>query len=67
MQTIIVYIVLALTIAYSIYALVKHIRKKSSPCGDCSGCDIKNEITKNLKDKVSKDPNTCVCNTEKPQ
>ncbi len=67
LQLIIVYIVLAITIGYSIYALVRYIRKKNSPCGDCSGCDLKNEITKNLKDKVTKDPNTCGCNTKKPQ
>jgi len=58
-QTIIVYAIIILAIAYSVYAVIKNIRKKeSSACGDCNGCDIKKEITKNLK-SVSKDPTTC--------
>jgi len=69
-QNIIVYSIIVLAIAYSVYAVIKNIRKKdTSPCGDCNGCDIKNEITKNLKHAAkdpktcgSKDPNTCGCN-----
>lgn len=64
MQILIVYIILAATIAYSVYALVKYIRKKNDPCGDCSGCEIKKEITKNIKNKVTQDPKTCGCNPE---
>jgi len=59
LQTIIVYAIIILAIAYAVYAVLKNIRKKeTSACGDCNGCDIKNEITKNLK-YVSKDPNSC--------
>lgn len=69
LQTIIVYAIIVLAVAYSVYAVIKNIRKKdTSPCGDCNGCDIKKEITKNLKSAAkdpktcgSKDPNTCGC------
>jgi len=59
LQTIIVYAIIVLAIVYSVYAVLKNVRKKeTSPCGDCNGCDIKKEITKNLK-YVSKDPAAC--------
>lgn len=69
LQTIIVYAIIVLAIAYSVYAVLKNIRKKeTSACGDCNGCDIKKEITKNLKYVTrepttcgSKDPDTCGC------
>jgi len=69
LQTLIVYAIIVFAIAYSVYAVLKNIRKKeTSACGDCNGCDIKKEITKNLKyvskDPVScgsKDPDTCGC------
>ena len=61
-QNILVLIIIAFAIAYSVYAVVRNIRKKdTSPCGDCNGCEIKNEITKNIKQKPSKDPTTCGC------
>jgi len=68
-QNIIVYAIIILAIVYSAYAVIKNIRKKdTSPCGDCNGCDIKKEITKNLKTAAkepkscgSKDPETCGC------
>ncbi|MDP4240492.1 MAG: FeoB-associated Cys-rich membrane protein [Bacteroidota bacterium] len=59
-QTIIVYIIIALAITYSVYAVVKNARKKEkSACDDCNGCDIKREITKNLAQKPTKDPAKC--------
>lgn len=61
MQLIIVYIILLISIAYAIYATVKHIRNKNNACDGCSGCEIKNQIKKSMKDKVTKDPNTCSC------
>jgi len=72
LQSFIVYTIIVLAIAYSAYAVFKNIRKKeTSPCGDCNGCDIKKEITKNLKYPLknpntcgSKDPDTCGCNTK---
>lgn len=61
-QTIIVLVIIAISIVYSIYAVIKNIRKKeTSACGDCNGCDIKREITKNLKTPPTKDPTTCGC------
>lgn len=68
-QNIIVYAIIVLAIVYSAYAVLKNVRKKeTSPCGDCNGCDIKKEITKNLKYAPnvpkacgSKDPDTCGC------
>ncbi len=61
-QNIIVLIIIVLAIVYSIYAVVKNIRKKdTSPCGDCNGCDIKKEITKNKVGKSTKDPASCGC------
>jgi len=61
-QTILVLIIIALSIIYSVYALVRNVRKKeTSACGDCNGCDIKKEITKNINHNISKDPTTCGC------
>jgi hypothetical protein len=61
-QSIIVLIIIASTIAYSVYAVVKNIRQKeTSPCGDCNGCDIKREITKNKAGTRTKDPASCGC------
>ena len=60
-QTIIVLIIIVFSIVYSVYAVLKNIRKKdTSPCDDCNGCDIKNEIMKNLKSST-KDPSNCGC------
>jgi len=62
LQNIIVLIIIVLVIGYSVYAVVKNIRKKdSSPCGDCNGCDIKKEITKNKVGARTKDPASCGC------
>ena len=54
LQNIIVLIIIVLAIGYSVYAVVKNISKKdSSPCGDCNGCDIKKEITKNYVERMT--------------
>lgn len=61
-QNILVFSIIAFSIVYSVYAVVKNIRKKdTSPCGDCNGCDIKKEITTNANQKFQKDPTTCGC------
>ena len=61
-QNIIVFVIIALAILYSIYSIVKNIRKKDdSACGDCDGCDIKKEINKNTSCKITKDPKNCGC------
>ncbi len=59
MQLIIVYTILTITVAYTIYAITKYVRKKNDACDGCSGCEIKGQIAKSLKDKTSKDPSTC--------
>lgn len=47
-QDIIVYLIILAAIVYSIFAVVKSLTgKKKSSCDGCSGCDIKQEITKN--------------------
>ena len=59
-QSILVLIIIAFTIVYSVYAVVKSILKKeTSACGSCNGCDIKREIMKNMAKQTSKDPTTC--------
>jgi hypothetical protein len=61
-QTILVLIIIIAAVLYSIYAVIKNVNKKeTSACGDCNGCDIKKEITKNTMHKVTKDPTTCGC------
>jgi len=63
LQNIIVLIIIVGAIGYSVYAVVKNIRKKdSSPCGDCNGCGIKKEITKNKAGTRTKNPASCGCN-----
>ncbi|HLP04195.1 MAG TPA: FeoB-associated Cys-rich membrane protein [Paludibacter sp.] len=60
LQTIIVYAIILLSIAYSVFAVLKNIRAKdTSGCGDCNGCDIKREITKNLQKPAGRNPETC--------
>lgn len=57
-QDIIVYIIILAAIIYCIYAVIKSITgKKKSSCDGCSGCDIKQEITK--KSVVIKTKNNC--------
>lgn len=61
-QIIIVLIIVGLVMAYSIYAVIKNVRKKeTSPCDGCGGCDIKNEVTKNISRTHSNDPASCGC------
>lgn len=51
-QYIIVFSIILFAIAYTLYSVVKTIQKNNAaPCGGCSGCDVKKEILKNLKDK----------------
>jgi len=47
-QNIIVYIIIASAVVYSIFAVVKSLTsKKKSSCDGCTGCDVKHEISKN--------------------
>jgi len=46
-QTIIVYIIIAATLAYVIFSIVNNLRiKKEGHCGGCDGCSVKNEFQK---------------------
>jgi hypothetical protein len=49
LQNIIVILIVASAIIYTIYATVRSLTKKKndSACGGCSGCDIKKELLKN--------------------
>jgi hypothetical protein len=59
-QSIVVMIIIAFAIIYSVYAVVKSIRKKeTSACGNCNGCDIKREIMRNMNKHPSKAPTVC--------
>ncbi|MFM2291093.1 MAG: hypothetical protein RIS29_906 [Bacteroidota bacterium] len=61
-QTILVYIIIAAVLLYSVYAVIKSLKKKdTSGCGDCHGCDLKNEINSHLPDHKRKDPTSCGC------
>lgn len=66
-QTTIVLIIIALSITYTVFSVVKNLKKKEeedSSCGDCNGCDIKNEISKKAGQKASKNPSTCGTNRQ---
>ena len=61
-QIIIVLAIIVFAILYTIYAVVKSIRKKnSSACGDCNGCGVKDQINRNKSAKPDKDPGSCGC------
>jgi len=56
-QTIIVYFIILVVVIYTLYSVIKNLLKKdNSPCDDCNGCEIKREITKNMKNYH---PNQC--------
>lgn len=51
-QNIIVAVILLLATAYVVYSIVKTIRSKNaSHCGDCCGCNAKDEIMEMVKKK----------------
>lgn len=46
-QNIIVFLIIALAIVYTIYSVVKSLRtKQKSGCEGCGGCELKNDIKK---------------------
>lgn len=51
MQLAIVNIILAFVLVYLAYSITKHFRYKEAPCGDCNGCKLKKQLTKNAKTK----------------
>ena len=52
-QTIIVFIIVAIAAGVVIFSIIKNIRpsKKENHCGGCTGCSVKNEILQNMKEK----------------
>ena len=61
-QTILVYIIIAAVLLYSVYAVIKSLKKKdTSGCGDCHGCDLKNEINSHSPGHKPKTPTSCGC------
>lgn len=60
LQEIIVFVIISASVGYTIYSVVKSVRiKKSAPCGGCTGCDVKKEILKNLKNKQEAEAFQC--------
>ncbi|NEW83782.1 MAG: FeoB-associated Cys-rich membrane protein [Mariniphaga sp.] len=48
-QNVIVYIIIAATLAYVIFSIVKNLKtKKAGHCGGCDGCSVKNEFQKKI-------------------
>jgi predicted PurR-regulated permease PerM len=46
-QEIVVYIILAITIAYLSYVVFKKLKVRGAdPCNNCSGCSLKEQISK---------------------
>jgi len=61
-QNILVYIIIAATLAYVIFSTVNNLRvKKEGHCGGCDGCSVKNEFHKALENKRN---NTHAANTK---
>jgi len=56
-QNIIVYIIIAATLAYVIFSIVNNLLvKKEGHCGGCDGCSVKNEFQKTLEHKRKFNP-----------
>lgn len=60
LQEIIVIAIVLGAVVYTVYSVVRSLRKKNSgPCGDCSGCEVKKEFLLNYK--AAKNPSTITC------
>ena len=48
-QNIIVILIVVAALAYTVYSVLKSVTRKKdeSPCGGCTGCDIRHELNKN--------------------
>lgn len=59
-QEIIVIVIIAGAVAYTVYSVIRSLQKKNSgPCGDCSGCDVKKEFM--MKYKTARNPADITC------
>jgi len=53
LQIIIVLIIVAVALGYTVYSVVKSLKaKESGHCGGCDGCDVKNDFLKELEKKA---------------
>ena len=60
LQEIIVIAIVTLAVAYTIFSVIRSLRKKKAgPCGDCSGCEVKKEFL--LKYNAAKKPVDITC------
>jgi hypothetical protein len=60
LQEIIVIAIITVAVAYTVFSVVRSLRKKNSgPCGDCTGCEVKKEFLLNYK--AAKNPAEIVC------
>ncbi len=50
-QLIITLLIIAYAVGYTVYAVIKIIRRKKSCGGGCSGCDFKRELHKKQSNK----------------
>ncbi|HEY3389282.1 MAG TPA: hypothetical protein VGK38_06895 [Prolixibacteraceae bacterium] len=53
-QNILVYLIIAVTLAYVVFSFLNGLRTKKasqSHCGGCTGCSIKNEISNHAREK----------------
>jgi hypothetical protein len=44
MQMVIVYIVIAMAVAYSLWRIKKRLTQVNDPCAGCQGCALKGKI-----------------------
>ncbi len=65
-QNIIIIIILVFTVGYIVYSVYKSLSEKNkSTCDDCSGCDVKKEMLKNVKNQSL--PRDFQCDSHSPK
>lgn len=65
-QDIIIIIVLVSTVGYIVYSVYKSLSEKNkSTCDDCSGCEVKKEMLKNVKNHTL--PRDFQCDSHQPK
>jgi len=65
LQNIIIIIVLVCTVGYILYSIYKSLSEKSkSTCDDCSGCELKKEMLKNVQNNTL--PRDFQCDSHSP-
>jgi hypothetical protein len=54
MQMVIVYIVIAMAVAYSLWRIKKRLTQVNDPCAGCQGCALKGKIKEKSECEVKK-------------